>query len=192
MSFKQDKKRYLDALYEPDKSRKGDVDARISTLIDLMNEKKDYVTTSSCSGRIMLLGKSFETKKRDCKWLLSSHDPVTAEQMWDCIVENQTESPLLFKIEAPIIHVQCRTLDAAKDLMKQAQEVGFKHSGIFVIKEERVMVHILFPNSFEFPVADKELLVTQEFITYAVEMANKKLSLGHAKLEALLALLRQK
>jgi tRNA wybutosine-synthesizing protein 3 len=190
MPFNTDKQRYLDALYKPDKSRKGDVDERISDVIDLLNEKEDYVTTSSCSGRIMLLSKTLETKKRDCKWFLSSHDPVTAEQVWEAIVDNQTESSLLFKIESPILHVQCRTLDAARELVIKAQDVGFKHSGIFVVKEERVMVHIIFPNSLELPVADKELLVSKEYMSYVVDVANKKLMVGHEKINRLFECLK--
>ena len=46
--------RKLNASVYTDKSPKGFLDAPIVELVNLLNSHKDYVTTSSCSGRIVL------------------------------------------------------------------------------------------------------------------------------------------
>ena len=47
-----------DFLSKKDKSKKGSIDDGIIGLINLINSKSDYYTTSSCAGRIVLLDNS--------------------------------------------------------------------------------------------------------------------------------------
>ena len=42
------------ALQHTDLSRKGSIDEYIRPLVDSINANHDYVTTSSCSGRILI------------------------------------------------------------------------------------------------------------------------------------------
>ena len=68
--FQQMKQAILDKLNASiyiDKSPKGFLDAPIVDLVNLINSHKDYVTTSSCSGRIVL----FATLEK--KWILAKH-----------------------------------------------------------------------------------------------------------------------
>ena len=51
MSFINEKKVFLSKL---DKSNKSSIDKNILNLINLINQKDDYYTTSSCSGRVYL------------------------------------------------------------------------------------------------------------------------------------------
>ena len=50
--FSQRKK---DVLLKSDKSSIGNVDEKISSLCNKINSKEDFYTTSSCSGRILLM-----------------------------------------------------------------------------------------------------------------------------------------
>ena len=47
-----------------DRSKKGGIDEPIAQLIGFINELDDYVTTSSCSGRVALFCEVPEAKKR--------------------------------------------------------------------------------------------------------------------------------
>jgi len=57
--FQKDKEIQLS---RDDFSKKGSVDKKIIPLIDKINSKDEYYTTSSCSGRIMLMADG-KTKK---------------------------------------------------------------------------------------------------------------------------------
>ncbi|KAI8605763.1 methyltransferase TYW3-domain-containing protein [Dissophora ornata] len=65
----------------PDKSPKGYVDEPLLPLIILINNHQDYVTTSSCSGRICTYLEGLDesqqaTRAKGGQWLYVSHDPV--------------------------------------------------------------------------------------------------------------------
>ena len=54
MDFEKQKK---DVLSKIDKSKKGSVDEGIKAVLDILNSKPAYFTTSSCSGRIVIIEK---------------------------------------------------------------------------------------------------------------------------------------
>jgi len=56
----------------PDASPKGDVDEGVRDLIELINSSEEFVTTSSCSGRIAV----FVGGKGGGNWLYTSHEPI--------------------------------------------------------------------------------------------------------------------
>eukprot|EP00123_Amoebidium_parasiticum_P021175 comp62930_c0_seq1/m.47929 comp62930_c0_seq1/g.47929 ORF comp62930_c0_seq1/g.47929 comp62930_c0_seq1/m.47929 type:complete len:317 (-) comp62930_c0_seq1:224-1174(-) len=62
-----------------DRSPKGFPDYRVLPLLDHINQLKDYVTTSSCSGRVVVYRDKVDVDDEEKKgggWLLVSHDPV--------------------------------------------------------------------------------------------------------------------
>ena len=81
MNFDNNKKTFLAKI---DRSRKGSIDQEIISLVKLINSKKNYYTTSSCSGRIVLIKKRSE-KKQDAEWLFVSHKKVKPNQIKDAI-----------------------------------------------------------------------------------------------------------
>ena len=48
-----------------DKSRKGSVDERVHSLVELINGQQQVYTTSSCSGRISVFGDPTEVRAVD-------------------------------------------------------------------------------------------------------------------------------
>jgi tRNA wybutosine-synthesizing protein 3 len=137
--FDEDKKKYLDLLYKPDLSKKGNVDGKISNLINSINKLDNYITTSSCSGRILLLVVSNSLKKHECEWPIVTHDLANVNEFWDALklASEKFSESIWFKMESAILHVQCKTIASAQDLITMAKEIGFKRSGIFVTKPER-------------------------------------------------------
>ncbi|MFT4326173.1 MAG: tRNA wybutosine-synthesizing 3 family protein [Candidatus Woesearchaeota archaeon] len=183
--FVDDKKRYLDALYKPDLSRKGNVDERISSLLDTINTFKNYVTTSSCSGRILYFVVSDSGKKHDCEWPLVTHKKAEVTEFQEKLhAIASSYDTIWFKMESAILHVQCKTIEDAQFLVNVAKEHGFKRSGIFVIKPERVLVELISTEKMEtIVVKDKKVLVSDAYIEVLVETANKKLNRAHKRID---------
>lgn len=80
-TFQDRKAKILADLNTPDEdyqdlSPKGSVDAGIRDLISEINASPDYVTTSSCAGRIAVYLEGSKGAKAGGKWLFTSHDPV--------------------------------------------------------------------------------------------------------------------
>ena len=69
-----------DFLKKKDKSKKGYIDEDIKEIVDEINSKKDYYTTSSCAGRIVLLEMKSK-KKNDCDWILTKHGKVNLNEI---------------------------------------------------------------------------------------------------------------
>lgn len=80
-----------DFLRKKDKSRKGSIDRDIVDLINLINSKKDFYTTSSCAGRIVLLEMK-SRKKNDCEWIFSKHDKVNLKEIINALKKNKNQS----------------------------------------------------------------------------------------------------
>ena len=51
--------------HELDKSKKGSVDEPIVSLVEYLNQTKDYCTTSSCSGRFSIFCANYDEEKSE-------------------------------------------------------------------------------------------------------------------------------
>ncbi|XP_043554491.1 tRNA wybutosine-synthesizing protein 3 homolog isoform X4 [Chiloscyllium plagiosum] len=80
-SFRERKEQRLQA--GADRSRAGGVDPEIRALVDTLNRSERFSTTSSCSGRVLLLAGSDQTKvqKQNCLWLFVTHQKCRKEDV---------------------------------------------------------------------------------------------------------------
>lgn len=172
--FNQTKKSMLQKLYKPDRSWKGDVDVEAIPIIEVINSKEDFYTTSSCSGRISLFFEAESGRKDESGWKFVEHRTVDVKE----ILESLKDLPKLnvwFRQEAPIFHIACRDYVCAKNLLEVCRDVGLKHSGIIGNSEKRLIVEIVFNNKIDVPVASEgELFVDEKFIKFLVRQANDK------------------
>jgi len=138
-SFLQSKK---DTLSRPDKSFIGGVDAEIKPLCDKINSLKNYYTTSSCSGRVVIM---IEKKQKDRESFLDIfHSEISLREIKSelmAIVKNRKHKKSLvkFKMDPCILHVACRTLEDADKLLKKAQFVGWKKSGLLSLGKKIIL-----------------------------------------------------
>ena len=111
-----------------DLSRKGSIDAPIVKLTEVINDHCDLFTLSSCSGRIVMLREADDrntVRKAGCDWLCVSHtelDPneaVTIFSTRDVI----TNGCVVIKFEPFVLHVQCRHMSVAKQVLDAATKV---------------------------------------------------------------------
>ncbi len=94
-----------DFLRKKDKSRKGHIDKDITKILNKINSKKDYYTTSSCSGRIVLL--EMKSKRKDeCNWIFTKHDKIKHNKIiktLNNIKKNKTRN----LVQAAAINTSC-------------------------------------------------------------------------------------
>jgi tRNA wybutosine-synthesizing protein 3 len=166
MDFDNNKKTFL---AKADKSKKGEIDKKILPLVEKINSSNDYFTTSSCSGRIMVV--KMAEKKNEAEWLFVSHEAVTELKL-------SSEPGSWFKFEPPILHVCCRDVGCAQKLLDIARPL-FKLSGI--ISTGKIIVEIRGTERIEAPMQG----MPQDYLDNLVSIANKKLALGWKKLNAL-------
>lgn len=120
-----------------DKSRQGSVDADIAPLLDLLNSK-GYETTSSCSGRIVLLKIPSAGDKKNAEWLYKTHETARADELVAVLRKSGAECYLLQ--EPVIVHVNCPDIKKAGALLEAAGKAGLKHSGIISLKKFTVEI----------------------------------------------------
>lgn len=174
-------KRKQDVLSKSDKSSKGDWDKEIAELCDKINSSGSYYTTSSCSGRILLI--KAQDKKAPNLFEFVSHEVVGFEKFVKVLEKLKTKSELKFKQEPVILHVACRSLKHASEILEKARKAGWKRSGI--ISPEKNIVELLSTEKLEFPIIKKKILVDDDFLKLVLKTANENLKKGWEKIEKL-------
>ena len=150
------------------------VDVDIIPLLDYINSLDDFYTTSSCEGRICVFC-HVRSKLEDYpvgKW----HRKVTFEEIMDAVNSGACSKELWFRQEASIFHIVSKTLDGASKMLDLALKSGYRRSGIQVMKEDRYMIEIVGTERIDNPIMNcGKLLVSEDYIRYLVECANKKM-----------------
>lgn len=159
-----------------DLSRKGSIDDPIVDLVAFINEKPNYFTTSSCSGRIIAVDNDRDgsIRKQGCKWILTSHDTITVQELKDKL--HAVEGNAVFKFEPFVMHVQCRTLEDAQLMLSSGVASGYRNSGISVGNKGKFITAIRSTHSMEVPLScDGQLLVSDQYLEFLVGIANSKM-----------------
>ncbi|XP_016072303.1 PREDICTED: tRNA wybutosine-synthesizing protein 3 homolog isoform X2 [Miniopterus natalensis] len=149
------------SLNKADLSRKGSVDEGVAELVQLLNAREQYFTTSSCAGRILLLDgniNGFEVQKQNCCWLLVTHKPCVKDDV--IVALKKANGDAVLKFEPLVLHVQCRQLQDAQLLAVRSThglEVPLSHKG--------------------------KLMVTEEYIDFLLKIANQKMEENKKRIE---------
>jgi len=168
-------------LTRADMSKKGQVDEEIRNIVELINEKKDFCTTSSCAGRITLLERK-TSKKLDARWVFSSHNPVEFKDVKDSLKSN---SDVWLMQESCIIHIFCRTIEAAERFLLACRESGFKRSGI-ISTRNKIMIESMGNEKVEAIVMkDGEVIVNDKHLNILVDESNSRMIKNREKMEKL-------
>jgi len=174
-------KRKKDILSKLDKSSKHSWDKKIISLCEKINKNKDYYTTSSCSGRVVL-NKDLD-KKEPGVFLWVSHEQIKLEKLKEVLVG--LHGNVIFKQEPVILHVACKTLKNAQEIVDKAKLVGFKRSGIIASKS-RFVCELLSTEKLELPVIENnKLLVSDSFLKIIIKKSNENIKKGWVKIEKL-------
>lgn len=177
-------KRKQDVLSKLDKSHIGSWDKKIAGLCDKINSFENYYTTSSCSGRVILIIDA-EKKGKDL-FVFVAHDKIDFEELKENLdLALKKNKKIKFKFEPCILHIACKTLEDAEKLYEKGKLAGWKKSGIIGMKNG-ITVELNSTEKLEFPIIqNKKILVSDDFLKIVVDEANKKLGKSWMKIEKL-------
>lgn len=170
-----------------DKSSIGRMDEKIAGLCEKINKKENYYTTSSCAGRIILMKSEME-KQRDV-FLFRTHEKVELQELKEALLNIEFRGLVEFKQSSCILHVACRCLEDAQELVDKAKLAGWKHSGIMSTRR-RIMVELHSTEHIDFPIMlNRKVLVDEGFLDVVIEQANLRLERVWSKINRLNKLL---
>jgi len=188
------KRRKKQQLMKQDRSTAGKWDNRILKLCNKINKNPDMYTTSSCSGRIVLLYDSL--KKKEDLFILRSHELEDWEEIFWILKKLEAKwkerSPgaeekgiVLFKQEPCILTVACRNMETAGKMLDIARErAGWKNSGIMSLKrnicELRSTEHLALP-----VMKDGKIIISEDYLKILASEANSRLKATWTKIERL-------
>jgi tRNA wybutosine-synthesizing protein 3 len=181
MEFQEQKQKQLSKI---DKSSIGSWDEKIKGLCNKINEKKEYYTTSSCGGRIVLI-KALDEKAEDV-FLFRSHKKISFNELKKHLIDigKKYNKLVEFQQTTCILHVACEDLKDSQKIVNKAKLAGWKRSGIMGGKRNMVELHST--ESISFPIMEKgKILVDDDFLKLIVEQSNKKLERTWKKIENL-------
>ena len=181
MDFQESKEKQLSM---QDNSDIGEWDKHILSLCSKINSKKEYYTTSSCAGRIVLI--IADEKKKSGLFLFRSHEKVNFNLLKRELEKaRKTRKLVYFKQEPCILHVACSFLEDARVLLDKAKLAGWKNSGI-IASSGRIILEMRSTEKLEFPIITKgKILVDNDFLKLLVSEANLKLERTWEKIQKL-------
>ena len=171
-NFENSKKSILG---KEDKSSIGEVDSKIVGLCDVVNKRDDMFTTSSCSGRVVLIRDA--EKKGKGMFLFRSHELISFEGLKsevERVASENSDGLVMFKQEPCLLVVSCKDDEVRDWLFGIARNNGWKKSGVMGGKKR--LVELMSTGMLEFPVVKGgKILVDDSFLKVVVERANRNL-----------------
>uniref|UniRef100_A0A8C6F5X9 tRNA wybutosine-synthesizing protein 3 homolog n=1 Tax=Monodon monoceros TaxID=40151 RepID=A0A8C6F5X9_MONMO len=120
-------------LSKADLSRKGSVDEDVVELVQLLNGREQFFTTSSCAGRIILLDRGIngsEVQKQNCCWLLVTHKPCVKDDVHSVAIDSG------FRNSGITVGKRGKTMLAVRST--HGLEVPLTHKGKLMVTEEYI------------------------------------------------------
>lgn len=165
------------------KDRKAD--EKMIPLCRFVSKTKNFFTSSSCAGRIILLQLPKNENKLDASFHRKWHKKVSEKELWTGI-DAKTVGELWFKLDPFILHIGGKDLEGAKKILECMAKAGVKRGGIIVAKPGKFLIEMQGTQGMAFPVKkDNEVLVDKAYIKYILARANKKLEKNYLLLKKL-------
>ncbi len=176
------KREALKSLFTAVQERKVDED--IIDLLMLINSIEGIYTTSSCSGRIGIIEEPALGAKPMARWLIKVHRLIEFEEAKSSLKKART-GLIFLKSQPPIFHVVAEDMEKAKMLHELGLSSGFKYT-TFKSISSRYLIEI---NATEYLTAplgkDGKILVSDEYIRFALELGNSMLKRSKGRLPRL-------
>lgn len=163
-----------------DASKKGSIDEEVISILNILNSHKDYLSTSSCSGRIVLWMNRIineqdnSSSHEGCgnvegKWLFVTHqiekdlyhllkthvekgfNILSYEANIDSNMATQIGLVYL-KVEPLILHIESGSAKSGQKLIQVALKSGYRNSGM-TLTEKRCIVAVRSTLKLDVPVA---------------------------------------
>ncbi|WP_252900877.1 tRNA-wybutosine modification methyltransferase TYW3 [Vulcanisaeta sp. JCM 14467] len=85
------------------------------------------------------------------KFIVKWHRPVTYSEVIN-VISGISEGDAWLLVRAPIMHFVARDLNGALKILRIARDAGFKHSGIYSVTHDGVVVEVQGEDRFEVPI----------------------------------------
>ena len=95
----------------------GKMDPQLVSLCRFIASTKQFFTSSSCSGRIVLLKVNAEESKQESAFHRKWHSTVSADEVWNAL-EEKTKEELWLKQEPLILHIGAESIEGAKKILE--------------------------------------------------------------------------
>ena len=182
MNFEKEKKEFLT---KKDKSRKGKIDKKIRKLVDKINSLDDFYTTSSCSGRILLLAHDKSGRKDKIEWLFSNHDKINFNKIKNSL-DRLPKNDVWFRLQPAILHVACKNSEKTRKFLNLARDIGFRRSGIISLGKSKLILELISTEKIETIISkNKKLLIDENYFKILIKEGNKKLERTWKKIDNL-------
>ncbi len=152
--------------------KEGVVDEEVNRYLDAINAHPDYVTSSSCYGRVVLIDLPDHSKKSS-EFVGRWHREVGEEEVWEALEETEGEHVWL-KVDPLILHMSCSGIGAANKVLEAKGRAGMKRGGIFHIADNRVQIELEGTHRMELPVKNGGILVSKGYFSLLIREANLK------------------
>ena len=150
----------------------GQVDERVKPIVEKINSISDYFTTSSCSGRIVVLEAPSFGRKRKAKFLGKWHRKVDVGEVKKAL-QKGGKGEIWFLVQSSIFHVAAISMEDARKLLNVANQSGFKYSSIKSVNG-KIMVEILGTERIDAPLGvDGKIYGGDEYVELLVEIGNR-------------------
>jgi tRNA wybutosine-synthesizing protein 3 len=151
----------------------GKVDHEFIPLCDHILKTKNYFTSSSCAGRITLVGLDKKESKKESAFHRKWHRKVKFSEVKEGI-DHFNGEVLWLKQEPLIFHIGADTIEHANNLLKASRTAGIKRCGVHVIKLGKYLVEMLGSHAITIPVKEGKFIVDEENLKYFVKKCNEK------------------
>mgnify|MGYP000135472794 CR=1 FL=1 len=162
----------------------------LDILLEFFKRPESY-TTSSCSGRIVVVDSRMPWERRDATIIFKKHAPISLDE-----IKGLLKQPVLYRLwlvaSGPIIHVVTLTAKEALKVLRIAREAGFKHSGVMSASRKGYLVELR--TGIRLAVLLKTpngLVVNEQGLNEAIKAVNEALIEGKKRLNRLLKALRR-
>lgn len=160
----------------------GRVDSDIVLLLNRINSSNKYYTSSSCSGRIVLIVLEDIGVKSTAEFLGKWHREVDLQEVYSAVEKWDGHGYIFLMIQSPIIHVRCIDEESALKLLNLANSCGFKYSSI----KSKYVVEILSTEQLHVPLGKNgEIWVDVKYLERCIEIANKMIRRAKQKIRRL-------
>ncbi len=152
MSYQTYKKRKLLALEKAIGS--GEADEEILHLLNRINSFPDLVSTSSCSGRVVLLDTPGLPEKGKCCFYRKWHRKVNEKEVDEAVNLHDGDSIIWFRVEPFILHISAKNMSSALSFLDLARSLGIRRGGIQSKGVHAINIEIQGTASMSFPILE--------------------------------------
>ncbi|MFA6974206.1 MAG: hypothetical protein WC238_05755 [Parcubacteria group bacterium] len=126
-----------------------------------------------------------QEKKSPGVFIWVTHDLINLKELKEILCKLNVKNLVKFKQEPCILHIACKTLRDAQELINKSKLAGFKIAGI-IATGRRFVVELMNTEKLEFPVMDNgKILVSDDFLKVIVKKSNENLKKSWEKIERL-------